>query len=306
VEIVTVRRLASLLVILSPVVGCFWDRVIGPGDIEEVIDLGTLGGWESKATDINDLGQVVGSGERHAFLWQDGTMTDLGTLGGRRSNAAAINDLGQVVGTSKTGAGEPHAFLWQDGTMTDLGTLGGRFSHAADINDLGQVVGTSTTGAGRDHAFLWQDGAMTDLGTLEGSNSTSHARGINNQGQVVGLSAEHAFLWQSGTMTDLDWVTWASAYDINDQGQVVGVSTTEFVHTARGGAVIRHAFLWQDGHSIDLDDGEDRSRLYSGAYAVNNQGQVVGWRQHELSDSGCIGWSPACPNHATLWVIEAR
>jgi len=58
-----------------------------------IIDLGTLGGNSSSATDVNARGQVVGlseteSGERHAFLWTtDDGMIDLGTLGGSSSTA---------------------------------------------------------------------------------------------------------------------------------------------------------------------------------------------------------------------------
>jgi len=85
-------------------------------------------------TGINDAGVVVGWSttagdvDRHAFLWQGGSMTDLGTLGGNSSEAVGINRLGQIAGNSAAADGATHAVLWQSGTMTDLGTLGGSAS----------------------------------------------------------------------------------------------------------------------------------------------------------------------------------
>ena len=197
------------------------------------IDLGTLGGAWSETNGINDGGQIVGasetaSGEMHAFLWQDRTMTDLGTLGGSESQGIRINARGQVVGLSTTDAGIRHAFLWQNGVMTDLGTLGGGESYARGINGLGQVVGASEAGPGKTvHAFLWKSGVMADLGTL--GKRQSYAWAINNLGQVAGYSdtsqgETHAFLWQNGNMTDLGTLGGkrSFAYAINNQGQVVG------------------------------------------------------------------------------------
>jgi probable HAF family extracellular repeat protein len=42
------------------------------------------------------------SGWSHAVMWSNGAITDRGTLGGAQSAAYAINDLGQVTGWALT------------------------------------------------------------------------------------------------------------------------------------------------------------------------------------------------------------
>ena len=121
-----------------------------------VHELGTTSG---DGYAINNKGQVVGgiyvpSGDYHAVLFSDGSMTDLGTLGGTFSTAYGINDEGQVVGWSNAGA-STHAFRYSDGVMRDIGTLGGNYSEASAINNLGQIVGQSTDASGNTHPFLW-------------------------------------------------------------------------------------------------------------------------------------------------------
>jgi probable HAF family extracellular repeat protein len=157
-----------------------WFADDGTGANSLMVSLGTLGGANSWARDINDAGQIVGEadtahGSTHAFLWQDGTMIDLGTLGGSTSSAAAINASGQIVGWALDAAGQKRAFVINpadtdsDGTpdtwytdadddgandlMADLNLLlpsGFRISltEARDINDAGMIVGWGNVGTG--------------------------------------------------------------------------------------------------------------------------------------------------------------
>ncbi len=148
--------------------------------LDNMTDIGTLGGMYSEAKAINTSGQVVGwaytTGIQHAFIYSNGTMCDLGSLG-RQSCACGINASGKVVGYSLTYQYDDHAFLYSNGTMTDLGVLGGDYSYAYGINDSGQIVGYSD-----GHAFLYSGSTMKDLGTLGGT--TSRAYGINASGQA--------------------------------------------------------------------------------------------------------------------------
>lgn len=202
-------------------------------------------------------------------------ITDLGTLGGTDSKAFGVNSFGQVVGYSYTdGNSATHAFLYSNGTMQDLGTLGSRInSMAFGINDSGQIVGFSYYYDSHNaHAFLYSNGSMQDLGTLGGD--FSHARKINNSGQIVGQSRDgssenHAFVYSNGAMQDLGDFggNQSHAWDINDSGQVVGDS-----FYADGS---HHAFIYSNGSFQDL--GTTGGMQNSQAWGINESGQVAAY-----------------------------
>jgi probable HAF family extracellular repeat protein len=204
------------------------------------VDLGTLGGAASWAYGLNQAGTVVGTalpatGNRRAFIYQNGAMSEV-TLGSiSESQANDINNSGQVVGWLKAAPGSPaRAFLWQNGVRTDIGALvSGGSSVANAINESGVVVGEAdidTTGGGR-RAFRWQNGSLQALPTLEGRQAS--ARAINDEGVIVGWSetstAMHAVIWRNGQIADLNdlidprsgWVLRA-AHGINPDGAIVG------------------------------------------------------------------------------------
>src|SRR5258708_1147853 len=112
----------------------------------------------------NALDPFTGSPAALAVLWKDGKIVNLGTLGGYESGAGAVNGHGEVVGAALNLTADPfpsrppyfdffffgngtesHAFLWRDGTMQDLGTLGGPDIAAFLLNQQGQVAATTDT-----------------------------------------------------------------------------------------------------------------------------------------------------------------
>jgi probable HAF family extracellular repeat protein len=174
----------------------------------------------------------------------------------------------------------------QSYSVVDLGTLGGNLSNALAVNDVGQVAGFADLGNGNQRAFTWsKTQGMKSLPLLHGGDGTSIATGINNSGEVVGISGGSAFAWtKSGGIQDVGNLggSVAHAYGINNLGEVVGDSLLV-------GDSEQHAFLWSS--SGGMEDLGTLGGVASTAYAVNDAEQVVG--ASLLSDG--------ITQHAFLW-----
>jgi probable HAF family extracellular repeat protein len=189
------------------------------------------------------------------------------------SVTAGINDKGQIVGTntlSPTGPGL--GYLWKDGHFQYIPAVGGTNSQAAGLNERGEVVGSAQNTQNTYIGMLYRQGESEAL-------PITLANGINNHGQIVGISntfqpfpdvQQVAQLYQDGTVTDLGNLggLYANATGINERGEIVGESST----TAEPASPF-HAFIYRRGKMTDLGT---LGGLNTTATAINSRGIVTG------------------------------
>lgn len=173
------------------------------GAATAINDAGTIVGWR------NTYGPTGWRVRAFSLDLHTAAVADLGTLGGEQAIASDINEDGLIVGTSQL-AGAPtcsafsdscpdtHAFVHDPttGAMTDLGTLlGATRSGAFGISDAGVVVGRSTASPApscggchdRTRATVWEvgtTGRYEVVGSDEDHDTTVAA--VNAGGLVVG------------------------------------------------------------------------------------------------------------------------
>jgi probable HAF family extracellular repeat protein len=227
------------------------------------------GGNNGFATGANNLGQVVGWAENGVHdpsccctqvlqflpaMWTLGPPDQIHALplisGDTSGAATAINDRGQMVGISGTcdqAVGRrtaKHAVLWENGSVTEIGPFPAQWWNTPTaINQHGDVVGFAGDPAFVEgdvlHAFKWtREDGIRPLKPLKGrtpQHVDSEAYGINEAGQVVGVSCDagqtdcRAVIWdRSAYPIDLNDLKGnysgflALARDINDKGEITG------------------------------------------------------------------------------------
>jgi probable HAF family extracellular repeat protein len=245
-----------------------------------VIDLGTLGGADSSANAINNIGWATGgsfnsAGSQIAALWLYGLQIPLGTLdGGQASNVSwpVKNNFGLISGTSESGKTDPLgetfscpavglssscvAFAWQYGAMTQLPGLGGNNSIGGGDNDTGQVVGWAEDKVYDSTCAPPSPGAVQFLQF----EATLWQRDIRGKWQVRELPPYPG---------DAD----GAATAINDSGQAVGISGACDVAIGAYSAI--HALMWENGKPTNL--GNLGGHGWNTPDAINSHGAVTGF-----------------------------
>lgn len=211
------------------VLNVVWQMV---GGVWQVQYLKLLPGGPSTPTNgssgggINEAGDIAGSvvsrtqGDAlRAVVWKNlgtpaspeyGDPTDSGLPAESdwtNSGGSFINNSvagAQVMGGYDGASSVFHRFVWIPGSapvsFEAAGTNG--------FSDDGAVTGwTYAFAGGAQRAYYYKDGTLSDCGSL-GSGS-SYGYGLNNAGEVVGLSkttpnsATYAFIWKAGVMKNL-------------------------------------------------------------------------------------------------------
>jgi uncharacterized membrane protein len=201
---------------------------------------------------------------------------DISSKADNGNTAYAINDQNQVTGNllvSHQGL-TYHAYLWMPGMVhpRDLGVIDGQqYSVGNGINNLGKIVGGSlSTSENHWQPMIWsQRAGMRFLGIIDGS-LYAQARAINDAGQIIGIdqigTADLSFYTAPSTgLKFLKGLGGNTVYGvaINQQGVIVGSS--------RDSTDTDHAVMWSTPAS------QPTVLPLSGAYGLNNVGQVVGY-----------------------------
>ena len=163
---------------------------------------------------------------------------------------------------------------------------------------------------------------VKDLGTNKSKDNFSMAMGLNNQGwaenmdgfvnppennlftsvargrAVINVDGHNIDLGTLGNPDGNSWINWGG---INDRGEAVGMSETSVPDPdgedvcGFGTKLTCSPFLWRNGHMSALPTvGGNNGQ----ASAINNRGQIAGYAETPVVDSGCPPYKTTLP---VLW-----
>ena len=199
----------------------------------------------ASARAINAQGDVAGvlndADGTHGFLFRDGQLTKIDYPGASSTIAFGINNSGDITGRYSTPGGT-FGFILSNGVFHGVhipagNNLGVYRAEDDGLSLVGDVVLKSDSSV---HAFVKRLSQVQLLDPPATVFPCSHARGINERGEVVGAFSivnnvdecnshppAHGFVMHDGSFDTIDppGSHDTFAFGINDDGVVVGVVT---------------------------------------------------------------------------------
>ncbi len=165
----------------------------------------SLGGISHEAIDMNEKGQVIGTGtlpkstkyvdggESRAYLWSNGKTMNLGTLESDFVSAVAINNEGEIVGNYVDRNNLWRVFLWKNGSMKQVVADGYDIAAAADIADDGTIlVKIRERFSDCNNAYCKTDLLVKD-NQIKVLDKNINYEALNNRHELVGYLSDQYF-----------------------------------------------------------------------------------------------------------------
>jgi uncharacterized membrane protein len=256
----------------------------------------------------------------YAYSWTSGGgVKNLGTLGGAQSGAYDINEAGVITGFAwQAGAQfstQGKGFIYEDDTMTSLGTYStpDGYSRGHGINDSNEIAGRSSDGdfgGNPKYTTYWDENQ--NLNQFQNPAGYSTAEQINNNGLIVGTIRELA---TGNTLLAATWDTAGNVnvlnvglfgsrvWSANDSNVLVGYDQSA------AGAANRKAFVSYDGTNlIDLTSTVDLSGTdlvsLNEAFDINENGDIVGMGVDSSGNERAFILT-AVPVPAAVWMFAS-
>jgi hypothetical protein len=243
------------------------------------------------------------SGLSSAVQWNVGetNTTTLGTLGGQDTGAVDINDNGTILGYSQfpSQLQDAYSVIWAAGSAEAIRlSTPGTLSHSwpAAINNSGIAVGNAIYNCcgGGGRAIRWDAAGngtlLAILGVSRSDVEVTYVSTINEAGTAIGYAEQYevrnvyvgrkAVRWDSsGALTELGHLwsagfsgkTYAYATDINEAGSTVGVEMSP-----KGARALRWAAGLTVPTVLQTLGASSAGYTSSHAFGVNEAGMIVG------------------------------
>lgn len=256
--------------------------------------------WASIVILVGSVGLATVDSQAPTYFIRSVTIADLGTLGGSEAFARDINGLGEIVGWSTSPEGRQRAFLYRDARMRDIAAgLDDLETDAWSINERSEIVGGAFRAADWDSRAFYSPGGDPagfvflhddlEAGRPPQCRWESHATAIADTGHIVGTvwisSALRPVPFEcTGAAGVMQW-RWPTApveripgtgrydervWDVNSHGDAVGKNWDRGNNGARWSGGVTTIVPPPESSAVVMWEGDNK------AWGINDRGYVAG------------------------------